>query len=241
MGKYSRQLSARLRNGYDYELFRKVTQDDIFPVTKVLTESGYDPELVKFFDYFKNKEHWSNGTYYAILDKDCDSEFLVGSDLFGHHVWYLRVGRIDSIFQTQGVPIHDWSVLQGIKNEIVGPEFEAVELYPAQSRLMNRECCYHLWILASDTGETKPPRFPIGYAYENSTRALIRKTAFDQMSLRKRKEISENCTLYLIPESVIQVAEKEFPGSGCMQAVYRYIEANPEIVCALETWSASER
>ena len=61
------------------------------------------------------------------------------------------------------------------------------------------------------------------------------------MSLRKRKEVSENCTMYLVPEGVIEVAEKEFPGSAGMQAVYRYIEANPEIVCALETWSASER
>jgi hypothetical protein len=176
VGKYSRQLSARLRKGYDYKPLQKVTQDDIFPVTKILTASGYNPDLVDFFEYFKDKEHWSNGTYYAILDKDCDSGLFVGSDLFGHRVWYLRVGRIDSICQAQGVPIHDWSVLQGIKNEIVGPEFEAVELYPAQSRLMKRECCYHLWILASDAGETKPPRFPIGFAYENTTKTLIRKT-----------------------------------------------------------------
>jgi hypothetical protein len=83
MGKYSRQLSARLRNGYDYELFRKVTQDDIFPVTKILTASGYNPDLVELFEYFKDKEHWSNGTYYAILDKDCDCEFFVGSELSG--------------------------------------------------------------------------------------------------------------------------------------------------------------
>ena len=101
MGKYSRQLSARLRKGYDYEPLQKVTQDDIFPVTKILTAFGYDPELIKFFEYFKDKEHWSNGTYYAILDKDCDCEYFVGSELFGHHVWYLRVGRIDSIFQEQ--------------------------------------------------------------------------------------------------------------------------------------------
>ena len=54
MGKYSRQLSARLRKGYDYEPLQKATQDDIFPVTKILTASGYDPELIKFFEYFKD-------------------------------------------------------------------------------------------------------------------------------------------------------------------------------------------
>ena len=48
MGKYSRQLSARLRKGMITQPLQKVTQDDIFPVTKILTYSGYDPELVHF-------------------------------------------------------------------------------------------------------------------------------------------------------------------------------------------------
>jgi hypothetical protein len=34
------------------------------------------------------------------------------------------------------------------------------------------------------------------------------------MSLRERKEVSENCTLYFVLEGVIELAEKEFSGSG---------------------------
>jgi hypothetical protein len=30
--------------------------------------------------------------------------------------------------------VHDWRDLQRIKNQLVGPECEAVELYPAESR-----------------------------------------------------------------------------------------------------------
>ncbi len=42
-------------------------------------------------------------------------------------------------------PLHDWRDLQRIKNEIVGPEHEAVELYPAESRLVDTSNQYQ-WI-----------------------------------------------------------------------------------------------
>jgi len=42
-------------------------------------------------------------------------------------------------------PCTDWNHLQQIKNELIGAEHEAVELFPAESRLINitNEC--HLW------------------------------------------------------------------------------------------------
>lgn len=42
---------------------------------------------------------------------------------------------------------HDWRHLQQIKNEVCGPEREAVELYPAESRLADTANEYHLWVL----------------------------------------------------------------------------------------------
>lgn len=42
-------------------------------------------------------------------------------------------------------PIRDWRIGQRIKNEIAGPEWEAVELYPAESRLLDESNEYHLW------------------------------------------------------------------------------------------------
>lgn len=41
---------------------------------------------------------------------------------------------------------HDWREFQRIKNEVVGPEREAVELYPAESRLVDTANEYHLWV-----------------------------------------------------------------------------------------------
>lgn len=65
---------------------------------------------------------------------------------------HLSIKRIDR------EPIHDWRDLQLIKNMVVGPEHEAVELYPAESRLIDTANQYHLYAIAV-AGE----EFPFGY------------------------------------------------------------------------------
>lgn len=44
-------------------------------------------------------------------------------------------------------PIREWSSMQAIKNAIVGPEREAVEIYPPDSELVDVANMYHLWVL----------------------------------------------------------------------------------------------
>lgn len=63
-----------------------------------------------------------------------------------------------NIRRTDGYPGRDWRHFQQIKNELVGPECEAVELYPAESRLVDNSNKYHLWAC-------KQPgfRFPLGF------------------------------------------------------------------------------
>lgn len=56
-------------------------------------------------------------------------------------------------------PVHDWRDLQQIKNDLLGPEHEAVELYPAESRLIDTANQYHLWASADPAY-----RFPVGWA-----------------------------------------------------------------------------
>lgn len=53
--------------------------------------------------------------------------------------------------------IRRWRDLQRIKNEIVGPEREAMEMYPAESRLVDTANQYHLWVLPEGV------RWPFGY------------------------------------------------------------------------------
>lgn len=63
-----------------------------------------------------------------------------------------------SIKRRDREPIRDWRVLQEIKNLIVGPEHEAVELFPAESRLVDTANQYHLWVIADPA-----VRFPFGF------------------------------------------------------------------------------
>jgi hypothetical protein len=65
---------------------------------------------------------------------------------------HLSIKRLDQRI------VHDWRDLQRIKNEIVGPEYEAVELFPAESRKVDTANQYHLWVI-----NQKGMRFPFGF------------------------------------------------------------------------------
>ncbi len=62
---------------------------------------------------------------------------------------HLSIKRLDR------QPIHDWRDLQRIKNELFGSEHEGVEVYPAESLLVDTANQYHLWIFA-DADATLP-------------------------------------------------------------------------------------
>lgn len=53
---------------------------------------------------------------------------------------------------------HDWRDFQRIKNELCGEEREALEIYPAESRLVDTNNQFHLFVLPA--GES----IPLGYA-----------------------------------------------------------------------------
>lgn len=54
-----------------------------------------------------------------------------------------------SIHPLDGSPRHVWAEMQDIKNELVGPEYEAIEVFPSESRLVDMGNNYHLWVFAS--------------------------------------------------------------------------------------------
>jgi hypothetical protein len=43
--------------------------------------------------------------------------------------------------------VRDWRHFQAIKNEIAGPEREAIEIFPPESALIDGANQYHLWVL----------------------------------------------------------------------------------------------
>lgn len=54
----------------------------------------------------------------------------------------------------------DWRDFQRIKNELVGPECEGIELYPAASRVVDTANQFHVWCVADPEF-----RFPFGYTH----------------------------------------------------------------------------
>jgi len=50
-----------------------------------------------------------------------------------------------SIRDNERTAKHDWRDFQRIKNEIVGPETEMIEVYPRESQLIDYSNQYHLW------------------------------------------------------------------------------------------------
>ena len=42
-------------------------------------------------------------------------------------------------------PIHNYMDMQAIKNQVVSPAWEAVELYPNEDRFIDTSNTYHLW------------------------------------------------------------------------------------------------
>jgi hypothetical protein len=70
--------------------------------------------------------------YQVAVSEDCPNGF-------GVPMVHLSIKRLDR------EPIRDWRELQQIKNAIVGEEAEAIEIYPADSRLVDAANQYHLW------------------------------------------------------------------------------------------------
>lgn len=64
--------------------------------------------------------------------------FSYGEDEVWHH---LSIKRFDK------AACRDWRHFQWIKNEVCGAEREAIEVFPAESRLLDAANQYHLWVL----------------------------------------------------------------------------------------------
>lgn len=85
-------------------------------------------------------EIWANSRYQVLVHRT-------------HNPVWLSIKRID-----QEV-IHSWRDLQRIKNELIGPEFDALEIYPAEDKLVDQANQYHLWVF------TDGRRLPFGFQH----------------------------------------------------------------------------
>lgn len=89
---------------------------------------------------------WLNGRY----------KVWIYENVLRHGQWprmhWLSIKRRDQ------EPIREWRDLQRIKNDLIGEQCEGVELFPAESRLVDASNQYHMFVFADSKA-----RFPFGY------------------------------------------------------------------------------
>ena len=132
----------------------------------------------------------------------------------------MRICRIDL------EKIHDWCVLQEIKNKIVGDEYEALELYPARSRHMDEGNIYHLWILAPNEGEAHPPKIPVGHLRKDTT--LVLQQHYENMDADKKQKLKANSNVIIFPDNLLPVAKEMFPREEARDAMMKYTRRHAE-------------
>jgi hypothetical protein len=84
-------------------------------------------------------EHWASSVYHVAVYKNERHGFGDGE------MWHLSIKRHDK------EPMQDWRVLQNIKTAICGAEVEAIELYPAESRVVDTANQYHLYAFMDES------------------------------------------------------------------------------------------
>lgn len=92
------------------------------------------------------EEQWANDQYVVFVTRAAPNDDDPGG-------WVTRL----SIRRQDRAPARDWRHLQQIKNEICGVDVEAVELYPAEDRLVDTANQYWLWCMRPGT------RCPVGW------------------------------------------------------------------------------
>jgi hypothetical protein len=102
---------------------------------------GKSAEEVRAIIEAESPEHWINRLYQVQVHRRNDGS-----------VMHLNIRRRDGSMDTR-----DWRHFQEIKNQLAGPETEAFEIYPAESRKVDTSNKFHLWVLKP--GE----RIPVGW------------------------------------------------------------------------------
>jgi hypothetical protein len=95
---------------------------------------------------------------------------LLSWDIYCNEIYQVMIEKNGPLIHMcirrhDGQPCKDWKERQQIKSQLIGPEYEAVELFPAESRLIDTTNEYHLWVHPSPQY-----RFPFGF---NSNRCVI--------------------------------------------------------------------
>ena len=142
-----------------------------------------------YADHTSDKEEvWENGKYIVHVERGLEMQNQKEGKERNYDEPVLMTHL--SIRNVANDAEHDWRDYQWIKNELVGEENEAIEFYPAESRLVDTCNQFHLWVF-----ENPKHGIPIGFVQ----RAVIEKAPHGYSNQRpfpddrKPKDLEE-CT-----------------------------------------------
>jgi hypothetical protein len=121
----------------------------------------------------KQDEIWVNDVYQVNVQRDTQSHGMQPA-----RICHISIKRIDKQPITGG-----WRDFQDIKNQIAGPDCDALEIYPAENRMVDTVNQYHLW--AFPPGEM----IPIGW-----TRRVVMNNDEDPSNMQQDHAPSAICT-----------------------------------------------
>lgn len=180
----------RLQPGRVAEMVREAVKDES-TIAAALREAAEIPDERPPWTPFEraNAYRLPDGTY-------VNSRYQVGIKRREDTPWGLVTCL--SIKDQENTARHDWREMQRIKNQLVNPESEAVEIYPAESRLVDTANQFFLWCL-------EPGRFlPIGFGER-----LVSEETHGFGRQRRWEDDARPADLTDIPrEKVLEIARK---------------------------------
>lgn len=100
------------------------------------------------------QEVWMNDIYQVNVERDMPCPGITDDNGDPALITWLSIKRLDKR------AVMDWRHMQWIKNQLVGEECEGVELFPAESRLVDGANQFHMWVFQDPT-----MRYPFGWNY----------------------------------------------------------------------------
>ena len=150
---------TKFQKGYipiwDLPIEQRIKQCQKFEVLGHKVEFTWK-EAKEYYSNIYDCEVWINDIYEVHIQRGKKADWMIHEPSMKGLMDYVTIKRKDKKW------IHDWRHFQLIKNELCGKEKEAIEIYPAESRLVDTANQYHLFVF--------PDRIPFGYL----TRGVIK-------------------------------------------------------------------
>jgi hypothetical protein len=119
-------------------IFGSKNDEKIITATMAAYQLTREEAVAKLDAYDNQCTYWRNDIYQVQV-----RPFY--NDAFKAEMLHINIRRVD------GAAVFDWRHRQLIKNQMVGDECEAFEIYPAESRLVDTSNKYHLWAFTDPT------------------------------------------------------------------------------------------